>query len=62
MTPVILGGGRTVMIAEYISTQILQLVNWGSGAALASLLLASILAALALLARFVDLRELFGAR
>ncbi|KVS72272.1 ABC transporter permease [Burkholderia cepacia] len=62
VTPVILGGGRTVMIAEYISTQILQLMNWGSGAALASLLLASILAALALLARFVDLRELFGAR
>jgi putative spermidine/putrescine transport system permease protein len=62
VTPVILGGGRTVMVAEYISTQILQLVNWGSGAAIASVLLMAIVAALAVLSRFVDLRELFGAK
>ncbi len=62
ITPVILGGGRTVMVAEYITTQILQLVNWGMGATLASVLLISILLALTAMARFVDLRQLFGAK
>ncbi|QBR02076.1 ABC transporter permease [Paraburkholderia pallida] len=62
VTPVILGGGRTVMVAEYISTQILQLVNWGSGAALASVLLMAIVAVLVALSRFINLRELFGAK
>ncbi|CAE6851723.1 hypothetical protein R69658_07604 [Paraburkholderia aspalathi] len=62
VTPVILGGGRTVMIAEYISIQILQLVDWGNGTVLASVLLVSILLALAVFSRFVNLRELFGAK
>lgn len=62
ITPVILGGGRTVMIAEYITTQILQMVNWGMGTTLASVLLISILIALTAIARFVDLRQLFGAK
>ena len=38
--PVLLGGGRTVMIAEYIFMQMFQTSNWGLGAALSVLLLA----------------------
>lgn len=34
ITPAILGGGRIVMIAEYIYVQMFQTSNWGFGAAL----------------------------
>lgn len=30
VTPAILGGGRTLMVAEYIKLQILDLIRWGS--------------------------------
>ncbi|TPN82583.1 ABC transporter permease [Mesorhizobium sp. CU2] len=39
ITPAILGGGRVVMIAEYIFTQMSQTAKWGLGAALAVSLL-----------------------
>ncbi len=61
VTPALLGGGKTLMIAEYIKMQILDVVNWGVGSALASLLLIFILAVLAAVGRFIDLRKLFGA-
>lgn len=38
--PVLLGGGQTVMIAEYIFMQMFQTSNWGLGAALSVVLLA----------------------
>ncbi len=61
VTPAILGGGRTLMIAEYISVQILDVVQWGIGTMLATTLIVFIFALLALLSRVVDLRRLFGA-
>ncbi|MDB5370379.1 MAG: transporter permease [Roseomonas sp.] len=61
VTPAILGGGRTLMIAEYISVQILDVVQWGVGTMLATTLIVFIFALLALLSRVVDLRRLFGA-
>ena len=57
-----LGGGKTLMISEFISVQILDLVRWGVGAMLATTLVATIFLALALLARVVDLGKLFGAK
>jgi len=61
VTPALLGGGKRMMIAEYIKMQILDVVNWGVGSALASVLLVFILITLAVVSRVVDLRKLFGA-
>lgn len=58
-TPIILGGGKVVLIGEYISTQILQIARWGVGTALASLLLILVLAALAIAQRFLGQRREF---
>lgn len=58
-TPIILGGGKVVLIGEYISTQILQIARWGVGTALASLLLLIVLAALGVAARFFGHRREF---
>lgn len=62
VTPVLLGGGRILMVAEYISIQILDVLRWGTGTMLATTLVAGILVLLAALSRLVDLRQLFGAR
>lgn len=62
VTPAILGGGRVVMISEYISIQIQELLRWGLGAALSMTLLACTFIVLAVAARLIDLRKVFGAR
>ena len=62
VTPAILGGGKTLMIAEYVSVQILQTVRWGIGSMLAVVLLAWVFASLGLVSRFVNLRLMFGAK
>jgi putative spermidine/putrescine transport system permease protein len=61
VTPALLGGGKTLMIAEYIKVQILEVVRWGVGTMLAATLLVVIGGLLAGLSRVVDLRKLFGA-
>jgi putative spermidine/putrescine transport system permease protein len=62
ITPALLGGGKTVMIAEYISVQILEALNWGTGTMLATTLLLAVMVLLAIVARFADLRQVFGAK
>ena len=62
VTPAILGGGRTMMIAQYVSIQILESVRWGLGAMMAAVLMFAVLASIAVLARLVDFRRLFGAQ
>ncbi|WP_424134007.1 ABC transporter permease [Roseomonas chloroacetimidivorans] len=61
ITPAILGGGKTLMAAEWIKLQILDLLRWGLGAMMATVLVVAILATLAVFARLVNLRRLFGA-
>lgn len=61
VTPAILGGGRTLMVAEYIKLQILDLIRWGVGTMMASTLLIGIVLLLVLLSRLVDIRKVFGA-
>jgi putative spermidine/putrescine transport system permease protein len=61
ITPAILGGGKTLMAAEWIKIQILDIVRWGMGTMLATVLVVAILATLAVFSRMVDLRRLFGA-
>jgi len=60
ITPAILGGGKTLMVAEWIGLQILDLIRWGLGTMLATMLVVTILVTLAIFSRVVDLRRVFG--
>ncbi|MDQ0471994.1 ABC transporter permease [Labrys wisconsinensis] len=59
ITPALLGGGRTVMIAEYISVQITNTLRWGVATSLATLLLVVVGAAIFLAMRSPALRAAF---
>ncbi|MEM9223364.1 MAG: ABC transporter permease [Pseudomonadota bacterium] len=61
ITPALLGGGRVVMISEYIRVSFEETLRWGQASMLATSLLFVVLLGLALVARFVDLRRVFGA-
>ena len=61
ITPAILGGGKTLMVAEWIGLQILDLIRWGLGTMMATMLVVTILVTLAVFSRIVDLRRIFGA-
>jgi putative spermidine/putrescine transport system permease protein len=61
ITPAILGGGKTVMIAEYIAVNILDNIRWGLATMLATVLLATVFLLLGLMWRVVDLRKMLGA-
>jgi len=60
ITPAILGGGKTLMVAEWISLQILDLIRWGLGTMMATLLVVTILVTLVVFSRVVNMRKLFG--
>jgi putative spermidine/putrescine transport system permease protein len=62
ITPALLGGGKTLMAAEYISLMVKETLNWGLGTALASTLMLIVFALIAVLSRVVDLRQIFGSR
>lgn len=59
VTPVLLGGGRVLMVAEYVSLQIQELLRWGVGTMLATVLVAAIGLLLAS-ARLLGLRAVPG--
>lgn len=58
--PALLGGGKTLMLAEYIGLLITTTVNWGLGTTLATVLVLIVLSLLLLMSRVVDLRRSFG--
>ena len=60
ITPAILGGGKVVMIAEYLRVRFEETLRWGYATMLASTLLVVLCVALAILARVVDLKKVFG--
>lgn len=61
VTPAVLGGGKVLMIAEYVALQINETLRWGLGAMLATTLVAGILGSILLVSRVVDLRRVLGA-
>lgn len=61
ITPALLGGGKTMMVAQYIEFGISETMNWGISTAFATVLLVSVLLSLALMSRYVRLPSLFGA-
>lgn len=62
VTPALMGGGRVVLITEYISIQIIDILQWGLGTTLAVTLMVVIGLVLAIVSRVVDMRTLFGAK
>lgn len=60
ITPVLLGGGKFVMLAEYIALQIQLVLRWGMGSALAILLLLIVLGLLFIFGRFIDIQKLLS--
>lgn len=60
VTPAILGGGRSVMIAELIYLRIFQSPDWGLGAAVSVILMLIVAALLILMMRFVRPKTLAG--
>ncbi len=60
ITPAILGGGKVLMVAEYISVQLLVTLKWGTAAMLGTLLLAGVLTLLWIMSRFMSLGTVFG--
>ncbi|NDV00507.1 ABC transporter permease [Pseudoroseicyclus sp. CLL3-39] len=61
ITPALLGGGRTTMVAEYIALQVNETLAWGQGTALASSMLFVVFTLLIVLGRIVKFRNMFGA-
>lgn len=59
VTPALLGGGRVMMISEYITYQIQEFLNWGLGSALSVALMVATAAVLLIAGRFVSLKTTF---
>jgi putative spermidine/putrescine transport system permease protein len=62
VTPSILGGGRVLMVAEYIRVQFEQTLRWGLAAMMATALLAMVFLILALAMPMANVQRLMGAR
>lgn len=60
VVPAVLGGGKVLMVAEYISVQVLVTLQWGTAAMLAAVLLFGVLALLFIMSRFMKLSTVFG--
>lgn len=61
VTPALLGGGKTLMAAQFITVLVTETLQWGMATMLASTLLVVIFALLSALAAVFDLRRVFGA-
>jgi len=62
VTPALLGGGKVIMVAQYIEFGISETLNWGIATALATSLLALVLLSLLVATRFLKTETLFGAK
>lgn len=54
ITPALLGGGKVVMIAEYISVQMQETLKWGLATSLATVLMVVVLTLAVIMSRFMD--------
>ncbi len=60
VTPAVLGGGKVLMVAEYIYVQLLVTLQWGTAAMLAALMLFGVLSLLYVMSRFMKVSTVFG--
>jgi putative spermidine/putrescine transport system permease protein len=58
ITPALLGGPKQVMISNLIEVQVMELLNWGFGSALAFVLLAATVLLMVLFDRYLGLERL----
>lgn len=54
ITPALLGGGKVVMVAEYISVQMQETLKWGLATSLATCLMIVVLTLAVIMSRFMD--------
>ncbi|MEO1089379.1 MAG: ABC transporter permease [Pseudomonadota bacterium] len=62
VTPALLGGGKVVMIAEYIWFSMEATLRWGLATMLATTMLVTTLGLILVMSRIVDLRTMYGAK
>ncbi len=60
ITPAILGGGRSVLIAEFIYVQTFQTVNWGLAGAISVVLVVAVALLITLFFRLIRVERLVG--
>lgn len=60
VTPAILGGGKTLMIAEYVRLQIVELLRWGIGTMLSVTVGVSVLIIWGLAVKIIGTQRMFG--
>ena len=60
ITPAILGGGRSVMAAEFVFVQIFQTTNWGLAAAISVVMVVIVALLVALMFRVTRVEKLVG--
>ncbi len=60
ITPAILGGGRSILIAEFIYVQTFQTVNWGLAGAISVVLVVFMALLMALFMRLTRVERLVG--
>jgi putative spermidine/putrescine transport system permease protein len=60
ITPAILGGGRSVMVAEFVYVQVFQTTDWGLAAAISVVLVAIVAILMALLLKLTRVEKLVG--
>lgn len=54
ITPALLGGGKVVMVAEYINVQMSETLKWGLATSLATCLMVVVLSLTVAMSRFMD--------
>ncbi len=62
ITPALLGGGKVVMVAEYISVQMQETLKWGLATSLATCLMLVVLTLAIVMSRFMDVGSAGKAR
>ncbi|MEH2492671.1 ABC transporter permease [Bradyrhizobium sp. AZCC 2230] len=60
ITPAILGGGKTLMIAEYVRLQIVELLRWGIGTMLSVTVGVSVLIIWGIAVKLIGTQRMFG--
>ena len=58
--PALLGGGKVLMVAEFISLLVIKTVNWGAGTSVATVLIVLVFGLLFVGSRLIDVRRTFG--
>jgi len=62
ITPAVLGGGRVMLIAEYISVNVVETLRWGLASALAVSMLIIVFALIMLMNRIVGFQKMYAAK